>query len=105
MTSQTLRRRISALGTVLTFGIALPFAVGATPAHAQAQLDITKAHAGAFTRGGQGHYQITVTNTGDQPTGATHMTDVLRQDSPRRRSKRTATAPFSSTAAGTTRTP
>lgn len=77
MTIQTLRRRIPALGTVLTLGIALPFAVGATPAHAQAQLDITKTHAGVFTRGGESYYQITVTNSGDQPTGATHMTDVL----------------------------
>ncbi|WP_416982917.1 hypothetical protein [Streptomyces sp. T028] len=78
MTVHTLKRRISALGTVLGLGIALPFAVGATPAYAQAQLDITKTHAGAFTRGGQGFYQIAVTNSGDQPTaGVTHMTDIF----------------------------
>ncbi|ROQ93847.1 putative repeat protein (TIGR01451 family) [Streptomyces sp. 2132.2] len=45
--------------------------------HAQAQLTITKTHVGDFTRGGQGVYRITVTNSGDQPTSAegTRMTD------------------------------
>lgn len=34
MTIRTLRRRFAALGTVLGRGVALPFAVGVTPAYA-----------------------------------------------------------------------
>ncbi|TQJ37677.1 DUF11 domain-containing protein [Streptomyces sp. SLBN-115] len=70
MAVHTLRRRVAALGTVLGLGIALPFATGATPAYAQAQLEITKTHVGEFTRGGLGTYRITVRNTGDEPTSA-----------------------------------
>ncbi|MEV6583225.1 hypothetical protein AB0M92_34280 [Streptomyces sp. NPDC051582] len=75
MAMNQLRKRTAALGAVL--GIALPIAVGATPAHAQAQLTITKTHVGDFPRGGQGVYRITVTNSGDQPTSTegTRMTD------------------------------
>ncbi|MFE9634786.1 hypothetical protein [Streptomyces sp. NPDC006463] len=51
--------------------MALPSAVGVTPAHAQAQLEITKTHRGDFARGGQGTYIITVSNTGNQPTSGT----------------------------------
>ncbi|MFK0252463.1 hypothetical protein [Streptomyces sp. NPDC090445] len=77
MANHTLRRRFASLGTVLGLGVALPFAAGATPAHAQAQLTITKTHEGDFPRGGQGVYRITVANTGDEPTSVegTRMTD------------------------------
>ncbi|MCF3182679.1 hypothetical protein IPZ70_22415 [Streptomyces polychromogenes] len=69
MTNPTLKRRFVSLGTVLGLSVALPLAVGVTPAYAQAQLNITKSHVGDFPRGGQGVYRITVANTGDQPTG------------------------------------
>ncbi|MFE1555255.1 hypothetical protein ACFW6V_09710 [Streptomyces sp. NPDC058734] len=78
MTIHTLRRRLASLGTVLGLGIALPFAVGVTPAYAQPRLDITKTHSGDFTRGGQAEYRIRVTNSGDQTTfGSTRLTDTL----------------------------
>ncbi|MEV8531263.1 hypothetical protein [Streptomyces sp. NPDC051211] len=67
MAIHTVRRRISALGTVLGLGIALPFTVGATPA-SEAQLDIVKTQVGEFTRGGQGVYRIRVANTGTEAT-------------------------------------
>ncbi|MFD0354340.1 hypothetical protein ACFVHW_11460 [Streptomyces sp. NPDC127110] len=73
-----LRRRFSALATVLGLGIALPFAVGATPAYAEARLEITKTHNGDFPRGGVGTYRITVSNSGDEPTSdSVRMTDFL----------------------------
>ncbi|MFF8275077.1 hypothetical protein ACF05T_03015 [Streptomyces lateritius] len=79
MAIHTLRRRFAAVGTVLGLGVALPFAVGVTPAYAQAQLDITKTHSGDFPRGGQGIFTITVSNPGDEPTrpAGTRMTDTL----------------------------
>ncbi|MCJ1677672.1 hypothetical protein MTF65_10040 [Streptomyces sp. APSN-46.1] len=78
MAIHTLRRRVAALGTVLGLGIAVPFAAGATPAYAQAQLEITKTHVGEFTRGGVGTYRVTVRNTGNEPTvsAGTRMLDV-----------------------------
>lgn len=45
MAINKLRKRMAALGAVL--GVALPFAVGVAPAHAQAQLTITKTHSGS----------------------------------------------------------
>lgn len=70
---------MSALATVLGLGIALPFALGATPASAAAQIDITKTHSGSFPRGGQGVYTLTVTNPGDQTTaGGTVMQDTIQ---------------------------
>ncbi len=66
---QTLRRHIATLGTGAALGTALLVGTGATPAYAFPQLDVTKTHVGTFTRGGQGVYRVTVTNTGDQPTG------------------------------------
>jgi uncharacterized repeat protein (TIGR01451 family) len=79
MAIHTLRRRFASLGTVLGLGITLPFAVGVTPAYAQAQLDITKTHEGDFPRGGQGIFTITVSNPGDEPTtnAGTRMTDTF----------------------------
>ncbi|MFF3675695.1 hypothetical protein ACFYYS_17070 [Streptomyces sp. NPDC002120] len=77
MATQSFRRRMSALGTVLGLGIALPFALGATPAYAAAQLEITKTHSGNFAQGGQGTYTITVTNVGNEESGKTVMTDAL----------------------------
>ncbi|MFJ8104280.1 hypothetical protein [Streptomyces sp. NPDC096132] len=75
MAVHMLKRRL----TVLGLGIALPFAAGVTPAHAQAQLTITKTHVGNFPRGGQGVYRVTVTNSGIEPTSAlgSQMTDIL----------------------------
>ncbi|MFB7177442.1 hypothetical protein ACFCYI_07055 [Streptomyces sp. NPDC056257] len=77
MATQSFRRRMSALGTVFGLGIALPFALGATPAYAATQVEITKTHSGNFTRGGQGTYTITVTNAGNEESGKTFMTDDL----------------------------
>ncbi|MBW5481032.1 DUF11 domain-containing protein [Streptomyces bambusae] len=79
MTIHTLRRRLASLGTVLGLGIAMPFAVGVTPAYAVAQLEITKTHTGDFPRGGQGTFTIRVSNPGNEPTlmSGTRMTDVF----------------------------
>lgn len=77
MTMHGLRRRMSALGTVVALGVALPFAAGVTPAYAQAQLRITKTHQGDFARGGQGVYRITVSNPGSESTRRIHVTDEL----------------------------
>ncbi|MER7541321.1 hypothetical protein ABTX77_42335 [Streptomyces sp. NPDC097704] len=80
MTVRTLKRRIGAITTVLGLGVALPFAVGVTPAYAQSQLTITKSHNGNFVRGGQGVYRITVVNNGNEATaGGTRMTDLYPQ--------------------------
>ncbi|AZM92774.1 DUF11 domain-containing protein [Streptomyces sp. W1SF4] len=78
MAISAFRRRVTPLSTTLGLGIVLPFAVGVAPAYAQAQLDLTKSHAGEFRRGGHGFYQITLFNNGDQATdGGTHLSDVL----------------------------
>ncbi|MFB6678364.1 hypothetical protein ACFCWG_39320 [Streptomyces sp. NPDC056390] len=77
MTTHGLRRRMSALGTVVGLGVALPFALSATPAHAQPILNIDKSHEGNFARGGQGVYTITLTNSGDQGTNVAQVTDNL----------------------------
>jgi hypothetical protein len=79
MAIHTLRRRLAALGTVLGLGVVVPFAAGATPAYAQAQLEITKTQVGEFTRGGLGTYRITVSNPGDEPTvfAGTRMRDTF----------------------------
>ncbi|MEW2136573.1 hypothetical protein AB0892_08200 [Streptomyces sp. NPDC005409] len=59
-------------------GIVLPLCGGGTPAYAQPRLEITKTHSAPFTRGGEGIYTITVTNTGDQtPSGGTSVRDTL----------------------------
>ncbi|MCX4767892.1 hypothetical protein OG562_44540 [Streptomyces sp. NBC_01275] len=80
LSTHTLKRRVSAAATVLALGVALPLAIGATPAYAQAELTISKTHTGDFARGGQGTYLITVRNTGDTTTFAeTVMTDALPQ--------------------------
>lgn len=78
MFMHTLRRRMSALGAVLALSIALPF-TGATPAHAQPLLSVTKTHVGDFVRGGQGTYHFTFTNTGDATTGTVRATDQYPQ--------------------------
>ncbi|MEU7605437.1 hypothetical protein [Streptomyces sp. NPDC041003] len=68
MFMHTLRRRMSALGAVLGLSIVLPFTTGATPAYAEAVLNVTKAHEGNFVRGEQGVYHIVVSNTGTTAT-------------------------------------
>ncbi|MEU6866952.1 hypothetical protein ABZ924_27455 [Streptomyces sp. NPDC046876] len=78
MFTKALRRRTSALGTVLGLGLALPFTFGATPAYAQAELSVTKTHSGNFARNGQGVYHIEVINSGTEATtGRTLLTDNL----------------------------
>ncbi|WP_460067870.1 hypothetical protein [Streptomyces sp. YKOK-I1] len=80
LSPHTLRRRVSAAATVLTLSVALPLAVGATPAYAQGNLNISKTHTGDFARGGQGTYLITVSNTDEtEAIGPTVMTDALPQ--------------------------
>ncbi|MFS4092533.1 hypothetical protein [Streptomyces sp. AF1A] len=78
MAAKALSRRTSVLSTVLGLTVALPVAVGATPASAQSHYEITKTHSGTFARGGQGVYIITVKNTGDEtlPAG-TAVRDTL----------------------------
>ncbi|MCX5215986.1 DUF11 domain-containing protein [Kitasatospora sp. NBC_00240] len=76
MARYTFKRRASALCTLMGLGIVMPLALGTGTAHAQAQLQITKTHKGDFTRGGQGTYVITVTNSGDQTTEAS-LSDFL----------------------------
>ncbi|MFF1562967.1 hypothetical protein ACFVY1_05515 [Streptomyces sp. NPDC058293] len=68
---------MSALGTVVGLGVALPFALSATPAHAQPILSLEKSHEGNFAAGGQGVYNITLTNSGDQGTSIPELTDNL----------------------------
>ncbi|MFC9296420.1 hypothetical protein ACFTWH_12265 [Streptomyces sp. NPDC057011] len=75
----TLRRRLSALGAVLGLSIALPLATGATPAHAVANLHVTKSHTGNFVRGGQGVYHIVMSNTGTATTGPVTISDNYPQ--------------------------
>ncbi|MCX4644227.1 MULTISPECIES: hypothetical protein [unclassified Streptomyces] len=65
---------MSALGTVVGLGVALPFALAA-PAHAQSNLSVAKSHEGNFARGGQGVYTITLKATG--ATGLLDVTDNL----------------------------
>lgn len=77
MTRHGLRRRMSSLGTVVGLGVTLPFALSATPAHAQPILSVDKSHEGNFARGGQGVYTITVTNSGDEPASPLTLTDNL----------------------------
>uniref|UniRef100_A0AAU2JJ79 DUF11 domain-containing protein n=1 Tax=Streptomyces sp. NBC_00049 TaxID=2903617 RepID=A0AAU2JJ79_9ACTN len=67
---------MAAIGTVVV-GVALPFALSATPAHAQAILSVTKSHEGNFARGEQGVYTITMTNSGDGGSGGLDLTDNL----------------------------
>ncbi|MGW1724816.1 hypothetical protein ACWCQK_17990 [Streptomyces sp. NPDC002306] len=67
---------MSALGTAVGLGVALPFALAA-PAHAQAILSISKSHEGNFARGGQGAYSITLSNSGDDTSGQLLLTDNL----------------------------
>ncbi|WP_329571966.1 hypothetical protein [Streptomyces sp. NBC_01361] len=67
---------MSALGTVVGLGVALPFALAA-PAHAQSNLSVAKSHEGNFARGGQGVYTITLTNSSDDLTGLLDVTDNL----------------------------
>ncbi|MFF5922744.1 DUF11 domain-containing protein [Streptomyces flavochromogenes] len=62
---------------VLSLGVALPFAVRASPAYAVVELDITKTHEGDFARGGQGVYTITVTNSGNEDALNVEVRDVL----------------------------
>lgn len=69
-----LKRRMSALGTVVGLGVALPFALSA-PAHAQSTLTVDKSHEGNFARGGQGLYTITLTSGSE--TGRLDITDNL----------------------------
>lgn len=68
---------MSALGTVVGLGVTLPFALSATPAHAQPILSVDKSHVGNFARGGQGVYTITLTNSGDEPASPLDLTDNL----------------------------
>ncbi|MFD3582850.1 hypothetical protein [Streptomyces sp. NPDC058683] len=77
MTTHGLRRLMSALATVLGLGVAMPLAFLATPAHAQSSLSVDKSHEGNFARGGQGVYNITLTNSSDEPTGRLDVTDNL----------------------------
>ncbi|MET9669683.1 hypothetical protein ABZY19_30720 [Streptomyces sp. NPDC006475] len=68
---------MSALGTVVGLGVVLPFALSATPAHAQPILSVDKSHEGNFARGGQGVYNITLTNSGDEGASVAELTDNL----------------------------
>nr|WSW48722.1 DUF11 domain-containing protein [Streptomyces sp. NBC_01001]WSW48819.1 DUF11 domain-containing protein [Streptomyces sp. NBC_01001] len=78
MGTHGLRRRLSALGTVVGLGVALPFAVGATPAYAQAEGIFAKSHEGNFAQGGQGVYKITLTSSGSDPiTTGVRVADAL----------------------------
>lgn len=76
MTIHALKRRMSALTTVLGLGITLPFAL-ATPAEAASFLEISKSHEGDFARGGQGLYNITLDNTGPDPADSVEIIDNL----------------------------
>ncbi|MEU9084717.1 hypothetical protein [Streptomyces sp. NPDC048357] len=74
------RRRITDLATVMGLGIVMPIAFTATPAHAAAQLEITKTHQGNFPLGvvSAGQYTVTVTNSGSDPANTlVTVTDVL----------------------------
>lgn len=75
-TTHGLKRRMSALATVLGIGMALPFTV-ATPAEAEAVLGVTKSHEGTFARGGQGLYTITLDNSGSSLASSVVITDTL----------------------------
>ncbi|MEU9375964.1 hypothetical protein AB0D94_19570 [Streptomyces sp. NPDC048255] len=77
MKTRALWQRMAGLATVMGLGVVVPFAVGVTPAHAQAQLRITKTHEGDFPRGGQGVYRITVSNPGSESTRRIFVTDEL----------------------------
>ncbi|MER5485964.1 hypothetical protein ABT024_22505 [Streptomyces sp. NPDC002812] len=68
---------MSALTSVLGLAIALPFAVGATPAQAQSNVTIDKSHEGTFVAGGQGVYTITLTNSSNEDSGTIEFTDNL----------------------------
>ncbi|MFD9336653.1 hypothetical protein ACFWBF_19990 [Streptomyces sp. NPDC060028] len=77
MKTRALWQRMAGLATVMGLGVVLPFAVGVTPAYAQAELSITKTHEGNFARGGQGVYRITVSNPGSEDTRHTLVSDEL----------------------------
>ncbi|WMX45735.1 hypothetical protein [Streptomyces roseicoloratus] len=47
-------RRTAPLAAMLGTSFGLPLAVGATPAHAVPQLEVSKFHSGSFARGGTG---------------------------------------------------
>ncbi|MFE6839737.1 hypothetical protein ACFVFI_33555 [Streptomyces sp. NPDC057705] len=76
MTTHGLKRRMSALTTVLALGIALPFALAA-PAQAAPTMSISKSHEGTFTRGGQGLYHIALTVSGEGGLSDITVTDNL----------------------------
>lgn len=96
MTRHGLRRRMSALGTVVGLGVTLPFALSATPAHAQPILSVDKSHEGNFARGGQGVYTITVTNSGDEPPRRSPSRTTFPRVSRLRTSKATSRLPVTS---------
>ncbi|MER6319068.1 hypothetical protein ABT237_35740 [Streptomyces sp. NPDC001581] len=79
MKTRALWQRMVGLATVTGLGVVVPFAVGVTPAHAQAQLRITKTHEGDFARGGQGVYRITVSNPGSESTRRIFVIDEFPQ--------------------------
>ncbi|MFF5446300.1 hypothetical protein [Streptomyces sp. NPDC012888] len=77
MRTRALWQRMAGVATATGLAVVVPFAVGATPAHAQAQLRITKTHEGDFARGGQGVYRITVSNPGSEATRRILLADEL----------------------------
>ncbi|MCB5180187.1 DUF11 domain-containing protein [Streptomyces antimicrobicus] len=77
MNTRALWHRMAGLATVLGLSVVVPFVTGVTPAHAQAQLRITKTHEGDFARGEQGVYRITVSNPGSEATRRIFVSDEL----------------------------
>ncbi|MFF5444912.1 hypothetical protein [Streptomyces sp. NPDC012888] len=70
------KRRMASISAAVALALG-PIALSASPAHAQPVPSLDKSHEGNFTRGVQGVYTITLTNTGDEDTGTMELTDNL----------------------------